>query len=160
MGRMFGKTRSRSRVTTRKEKAAGHRPRGPEPSLAIVVVAARDTLMALTFDGYTLRLRPFWLPSYASLDCLSLSLSLSTVLLLSFLCVFFSTVFSFSFYTRPHSFSFFLFFYFPLTSSKVLHVRVCVRSFFFSLVLARRRRSSADLESNSQGRARAAFGVT
>lgn len=85
---------------------------------------------------------------------LSLSLSLSTVLLFSFLCVFFSTVFSFSFYTHPHFFLLLslFFFNFPLTSSKVLHVRVCVRS-FFSLVLARRRRSSTDLESNSQGRA-------
>lgn len=131
MGRMFGKTRSRSRVTTRKEKAAGHRPRGPEPSLAIVVVAARDTLMALTFDGYTLRLRPFWLPSYASLDCLSLSLHCVTSFFL--VCLFLHCLFVL--FLHPStllspSFSFFIFNSLPLRCC--MYVYVCVLFFFFS----------------------------
>lgn len=134
-------------MTTRKEKqTAGHRPRGRNRHWLSLFIAARDTLMALTFDGYTLRLRPFWLPSYASLDCLPppchsfflsyvsrllSSSSLSTLSPVSSLFLFFLSFSSFSF---------------PLTSPKVLHVRVYVRSLFFFLLFfwRVRRRSSTD----------------
>lgn len=116
--------------------------------------------MALTFDGYTLRLRPFWLPSYASLDCLpppchSFFLSYVSCLLSSSSLSTLSPVSSlFLFFLSFSSFSF------PLTSPKVLHVRVYVRSlFFFPLVFLARSEALVNwLESNSQGSA--AFGVT